>query len=101
LHLVGDLFDLYNDAWTYKIYPPKYYKYFSQKKRSKAMCKVLRGSRKKSIRKVRINRIIKINVEVNPLNTELNPICYLLALLGAHHFKLLTFRLLMSYMYME
>jgi hypothetical protein len=23
---------------------------------------------------------------LNPLNTELNPICYLLALLGAHHF---------------
>ena len=45
---------------------------------------------------------------VNPLNAELNPICYLLALLGAHHFlhvsrirvKLLTFRLLMSYIYM-
>ena len=43
----------------------------------------------------------------NPLNSELNPICYLLALLGAHHFlhisrirvKLLTFRLLMSYIY--
>ena len=40
----------------------------------------------------------------NPLKHELNPICYLLALLGAHHFlhvsrirvKLLTFRLLMS-----
>jgi len=45
----------------------------------------------------------------NPLNPELNPICYLLALLGAHHFlhvsrirvKLLIFRLLMSYIYME
>jgi len=44
---------------------------------------------------------------INPLNPELNPICYLLALLGAHHFlhvsrirvKLLTFRLLMSYTY--
>ena len=24
--------------------------------------------------------------EINPLNPELNPICYLLALLGAHHF---------------
>jgi len=43
----------------------------------------------------------------NPLNPELNPICYLLALLGAHHFlhvsrirvRLLTFRLLMSYVY--
>jgi len=45
--------------------------------------------------------------DINPLNPELNPICYLLALLGAHHFlhvsrirvKLLTFRLLMSYIY--
>ena len=45
--------------------------------------------------------------ELNPLNPELNPICYLLALLGAYHFlrvsrirvKLLTFRLLMSYTY--
>ena len=43
----------------------------------------------------------------NPLNPELNPICYLLALLGAQHFlhvsrirvKLLTFRVLMSYIY--
>ena len=43
----------------------------------------------------------------NPLKPKLNPICYLLALLGAHHFlhvirirvKLLTFRLLMSYIY--
>jgi len=43
----------------------------------------------------------------NPLNPELNPICYLLALLGAHHFlhvsrirvKLLTLRRIMSYIY--
>jgi len=43
----------------------------------------------------------------NPLNAELNPICYLLALLGANHFlhvsrisvKSLTLRLLMSYIY--
>ena len=43
----------------------------------------------------------------NPLKPELNSICYLLALLGAHHFlhvsrirvKLLTFRLLLSYIY--
>ena len=43
----------------------------------------------------------------NPLNAELNPICYLLALLAAHHFlhvsrirvKSLTFRLLMPYIY--
>jgi len=25
-------------------------------------------------------------LRVNPLNAELNPICYLLALLGPHHF---------------
>ena len=44
---------------------------------------------------------------INPLKPELNPICYLLALLGAYHFlhvsrirvKLLTFRRLMSYIY--
>ena len=43
---------------------------------------------------------------INPLNPELNPICYLLALL-AHHFlhvsrirvKSLTLRLLLSYIY--
>ena len=43
----------------------------------------------------------------NPLKPELNPICYLLTLLGVYHFlhvsrikvKLLTFRLLMSYIY--
>jgi len=46
------------------------------------------------------------SVYLNPLNPELNPICYLLALL-AHHFlhvsrirvKSLTLRLLMSYIY--
>jgi hypothetical protein len=27
-----------------------------------------------------------IVVDINPLNAELNPICYLLVLLGAHHF---------------
>ena len=45
--------------------------------------------------------------KVNPLNPELNPICYLLELLGVHHFlhvsrirvKLLTLRLLMPYIY--
>ena len=44
---------------------------------------------------------------INPLKPKLNPICYLLALLGAYHFlhvsrirvKLLTFRLLMLYIY--
>jgi len=48
-----------------------------------------------------------ILIKLNPLNSELNPICYLLALLGAHHFlrvsrirvKSLTLRLLMSYIY--
>jgi hypothetical protein len=26
-----------------------------------------------------------LNIIINPLNAELNPICHLLALLGAHH----------------
>ena len=46
-------------------------------------------------------------LHINTLNPELNPICYLLALLGAHHFlhvsrirvKSLTLWLLMSYIY--
>jgi len=45
---------------------------------------------------------------LNPLNAELNPICYLLALLGAHHFlhvrrirvKSLTLRLLMEHLFL-
>jgi hypothetical protein len=44
-------------------------------------------------------------MKFNPLNAELNPIYYLLAILGAHHFlhvsrirvKSLTLRILMSY----
>ena len=52
-----------------------------------------------------LNRAFITNL--NPLNPELNPICYLLALL-AHHFlhvsrirvKSLTLRLLMSYIYL-
>jgi len=51
---------------------------------------------------------VKTHFMFNPLKPELNSICYLLALL-AHHFlhvsrirvKSLTFRRLMSYMYME
>ena len=51
--------------------------------------------------------MIFTSLALNPLNPELKRICYLLALLGAHHFlhvsrigvKLLTFRLLMSYIY--
>ena len=50
--------------------------------------------------------ITLLGPRVNPLNPELNPICYLLALL-AHYFlhvsrirvKSLTLRLLMSYLY--
>ena len=49
---------------------------------------------------------LELHSQFNPLNAELNPICYLLALL-AHHFfhvsrirvKSLTLRLLMSYIY--
>ena len=46
-------------------------------------------------------------IPINPLNPELNHMCCLLALLGAHHFlhvsrirvKSLTFRRLISYIY--
>ena len=56
-----------------------------------------------------LNNMDRKSCAINPLNPELNPICYSLALLGAHHFlhvsrirvKLLTFSLLMSYLYME
>jgi len=59
----------------------------------------------RSTENVVLINIQKVPVFFNPLNAELNPICYLLALL-AHHFlhvsrirvKLLTLRLLMSYM---
>jgi len=54
-----------------------------------------------------LHGVKNIKLTINPLNAELNPICYLLALLGPHHFlhvnrirvKSLTFRLLMSYIY--
>jgi len=44
--------------------------------------------------------VANMGLHINPLKPELNPICYLLALLGAHHFlhvsrirvKLLTLR---------
>ena len=46
------------------------------------------------------------NIQLNPLNAELNPICYLLALLAHRSLhvsrirvKSLTLRLLMSYIY--
>jgi len=55
------------------------------------------------------NKNLNLPEHFNPLSPELNPICYLLALLGAHHFlhvsrirvKSLTIRLLMSYLYGE
>ena len=55
------------------------------------------------------NNISKWQMGLNPLNAELNPICSLLALLGAHHFlhvsnirvKSLTLRVLMSYIYIH
>jgi len=55
---------------------------------------------------LRMSNLSTRYIIVNPLNPELNPICYLLAFL-AHHFlhvsrirvKLLTLRLLMSYIY--
>jgi len=53
------------------------------------------------------NRYLCSYGNINPLNSELNPICHLMALLGVHHFlyvsrirvKSLTLRLLMSCIY--
>ena len=53
------------------------------------------------------HKTINYQTYINPLSPELNSICYLLALLGAHYFlhvsrirvKSLTFRRLMSYIY--
>ena len=62
----------------------------------------------KAIQRLNIGTVNCISFDIfNPLNPELNPICYLLALLGAHHFlhvrrirvKSLTLRQLMSYIY--
>ena len=61
--------------------------------------------RHEMLRDLQVAELTPFEPQVNPLNAELNPICYLLALLGAHHFlhvsrirvKLLIFRLLMSY----
>ena len=67
----------------------------------------------RSLAAIRTRRILYhavfrlVSFILNPEKPELNPICYLLALLGAYHFlhvsrirvKSLTFRLLMSYIY--
>ena len=64
-------------------------------------------SHKPGLHIINSERIICCHGSINPLKPELNPICYLLALLGAHHFlhvsrirvKLLTFRRLLSCIY--
>ena len=74
--------------------------------RGLALRDVYSGRSGRTAFRIRIHRPLH---SVNPLNAELNPICYLLTLLGAHHFlhvsrirvKSLTLRLLMSYIYME
>jgi hypothetical protein len=48
-------------------------------------CEDLRSHMFKLHYKTKINLTSTVK-SLNPLNTELNPICHLLALLGAHHF---------------
>jgi hypothetical protein len=68
------------------------------------MCKQLRPA---GSRMAQPDKSAVTEHSINPLNPELDPICYLLALLGAHHFlhvgrirvKSLTLRLIMSYIY--
>jgi hypothetical protein len=60
-----------------------------------------------NIQKPEYGMLSQLPEQFNPLNPKLNPICSLLALLGAHHFlhvsrigvKSLTLRLLLSYIY--
>ena len=64
------------------------------------------GTTERAIAGVSCGQFGTVRLKFNPLNAELNPICYLPALL-AHHFlhvsrirvKSLTLRLLMSYIY--
>ena len=65
-----------------------------------------RGNGESTLQSVSVLNARPTDYEINPLKPELNPICYLLALL-VHHFlhvsrirvKSLTLRLLMSYIY--
>ena len=80
---------------------------FNHLKTARCSCCILRGQGRERIVDV-VQGGTELEPRVNPLNAELNPICYLLPLL-AHHFlhvsrirvKSLTLRLLMSYTYME
>ena len=84
---------------------PKQYKYRKLKKRRSHKWK---NNTRQSVARCILSSSSSA-LQVNPLNPELNPICYLLALLRAHHFlyvsririKLLTFRLLMLYIYIH
>jgi len=77
--------------------------------RTESTCRGVTGTKQKQARNSKKCkwRIQASNECFNPLKPELNPICYLLALLRSHHFlhvsrirvKLLTFRLLMSYIW--
>ena len=85
---------LHYEAWKQVKGRSEYYRCESKKQQHRDNTQVLRIQ-------------MVFSVLINPLKPELNPICYLLALLGAHHFlhvsririKLLTFRRLMSYIY--
>ena len=71
----------------------------------KFFCKLFHSATKASV--THSTTLPSTHQYINPLKPELNPICYLLALLRAHNFlhvsrirvKLLTFRRLMSYTY--
>jgi len=46
---------------------------------------VWRGGKSRPYRDSIPDRCVYIYIHINPLNAELNPICHLLTLLGAHH----------------
>ena len=94
-------FVVWHQPWTSEQF---YKRYFTGKKSNGVSSLTMRQSFVTST--LSLTRRGKL-IRINPLNPELNLICYLLALLGAHHFlhvssirvKSLTFRRLMSYIY--
>jgi len=73
VHLVGYFHSWHHDAWIHE----------SQVKKKSPLSIILASS---------LSNILTCHLSafINPLKPELNPICYLLALLGAHHFSTLA-----------
>ena len=109
VHLVGFTIEILRDARSYKRQIHHVSGWTQELPVPKLPCAVFCQSKSFNLPEYSFFGLFEITQcipLVNPLNHELNPICYLLALL-AHHFlhvsrirvKSLTLRLLMSYIY--